>query len=64
MWRLVPARAVAEAVWAAYHEDKIHWYVPAELAEFDVLATAHPERVRDQFAAMGGVVRAAQPDAS
>jgi len=57
MWRLMPASAVAEAVWAAYQSDKIHWYVPAELHDFDTLATAHPERVRDDFAARGGVVR-------
>ena len=57
MWRLVPARAVAEAVWAAYHEDKIHWYVPPELKEHDLAATANPEAVRDAMAAAGGVVR-------
>ncbi|NWG52404.1 MAG: SDR family oxidoreductase [Hydrogenophilaceae bacterium] len=51
MWRLMPPRAVAEAVWSAYHEDKIHWYVPPELIEFDKLATAAPEAVRDQMAA-------------
>jgi hypothetical protein len=44
-------------VWAAYHGDKIHWYVPPELFEFDTLATAHPEGVRDQMAASGGVLR-------
>ncbi|MBI1186805.1 MAG: SDR family oxidoreductase [Alphaproteobacteria bacterium] len=51
MWRLMPPRAVAEAVWSAYHEDKIHWYVPPELIEFDTLATTAPEAVRDQMAA-------------
>jgi len=57
MWRLVPAVAVAEAVWAAYHTDKIHWYVPAELHDFDTQATAAPEALRDAMAASGGVVR-------
>ena len=61
MWRLMPATAVADAVWAAYHGDKIHWYVPAELHEFDTLATAHPEKVRDHFVARGGVVRIEPP---
>lgn len=56
MWRLVPARAVAEAVWAAYHTDRIHWYVPEELREFDLQATSAPEAVRDAMAASGGVL--------
>jgi NAD(P)-dependent dehydrogenase (short-subunit alcohol dehydrogenase family) len=57
MWRLMPARSVAEAVWAAYHEDKLHWYVPPELHEFDTQATAAPEAVRDAMAAGGGLFR-------
>ncbi len=56
MWRLVPALAVAEAVWAAYRTDKIHWYVPPELHDFDTQATAAPEAVRDAMAASGGVL--------
>ena len=55
MWRLMPPVAVAEAVWSAYHTDKIHWYVPAELIEFDKLATSDPETVRDQMAAGQGL---------
>jgi NAD(P)-dependent dehydrogenase (short-subunit alcohol dehydrogenase family) len=58
MWRLMPPTAVAEAVWAAYHSDKIHWYVPEELAQYDQLATAHPEQIRDQMAnARSGIPR-------
>ena len=60
MWRLVPARAVAEAVWGAYHTDKIHWYVPPELYDFDTQATAAPEAVRDAMAANGGVLGGAE----
>ena len=56
MWRLVPAMAVAEAVWSAYHSDKIHWYVPPELHEFDTQATASPEALRDAMAAGGGIL--------
>ena len=41
---------VAKVVWRAYHEDKLHWYVPEELAQYDQQATAHPEQVRDQMA--------------
>jgi NAD(P)-dependent dehydrogenase (short-subunit alcohol dehydrogenase family) len=60
MWRLVPAMAVAEAVWGAYHTDKIHWYVPPELHDFDTQATAAPEAVRDAMAARGGVLGGAE----
>jgi NAD(P)-dependent dehydrogenase (short-subunit alcohol dehydrogenase family) len=56
MWRLVPATAVARAVWDAYHTDKIHWYVPPELHDFDTQATAAPEALRDAMAARGGVL--------
>ena len=56
MWRLLPATAVAEAVWSAYHNDRIHWYVPPELHDFDTQATAAPEAVRDAMAASGGVL--------
>jgi NAD(P)-dependent dehydrogenase (short-subunit alcohol dehydrogenase family) len=49
-WRLVPPTAVAQAVWDAYHTDKIHWYVPMELEEFDRNATMNPEAIRDGMA--------------
>ncbi|MDB5433127.1 MAG: short-chain dehydrogenase [Caulobacter sp.] len=53
MWRLIPPVEVAKAVWAAYLTDKIHWYVPAELEEFDKMQTAFPEQVRDQMVSAG-----------
>ena len=53
MWRLMPASSVADAVWAAYHSDKIHWYVPEELRDHDIAATLNPEAVRDAMAAGG-----------
>ncbi|MES2033397.1 MAG: SDR family oxidoreductase [Pseudomonadota bacterium] len=53
MWRLTPPREVAEAVWSAYHTDKIHWYVPTELEAYDQLQTAQPEMIRDQMVQMG-----------
>ena len=59
MWRLMPARSVAEAVWAAYLGDKLHWYVPPELFDFDVQATHAPEAVRDAMASGGGLFRQA-----
>lgn len=57
MWRLMPARSVAEAVWAAYQGDKLHWYVPPELFDFDVQATQAPEAVRDAWAGGGSLFR-------
>jgi NAD(P)-dependent dehydrogenase (short-subunit alcohol dehydrogenase family) len=53
MWRLTPPREVAEAVWGAYHTDKIHWYVPSELEAYDLVVTQHPEMIRDQMAQAG-----------
>lgn len=52
MWRLTPPSEVAQAVWAAYHGDKLHWYVPADLKAFDLQATAEPEAVRQERAAL------------
>jgi NAD(P)-dependent dehydrogenase (short-subunit alcohol dehydrogenase family) len=52
MWRLTPPSEVADAVWAAYHGDKLHWYVPEELKAFDLQATAEPEAVRQERAAL------------
>jgi NAD(P)-dependent dehydrogenase (short-subunit alcohol dehydrogenase family) len=64
MWRLVPATAVAEAVWGAYHTDKLHWYVPPELHEFDTQATAAPEAIRDAMAAGGAFFGGTETEAS
>jgi NAD(P)-dependent dehydrogenase (short-subunit alcohol dehydrogenase family) len=48
-WRLLPAEAVAEVVWAAYHDKsgKLHWYVPEELMEHEQAVTANAEGIRD-----------------
>ncbi len=51
MWRVMPAEAVAEAAWQAYHGDKVHWFIPPELAELDRQSTAAPEAVRDALVA-------------
>lgn len=51
MWRLLPPAAVAEAVWEAYHADKVHSYVPPELIEHERIALEQPEAVRDEAAA-------------
>ncbi len=47
MLRVLPAQAVARVVWQAYHGDRLHWYVPDELAAYDLHVTAQPEKVRD-----------------
>ena len=52
-WRLIDPREVAETVWQAYHEDRVHWYVPPELKELHVQAVAAPEATRDYFIALG-----------
>jgi len=52
MWRLTPPSEVADAVWAAYHGDRLHWYVPEALKAFDLQATAEPEAVRQERAAL------------
>ena len=51
MWRVMPAQAVAQAAWDAYHGDALHWFVPAELAELDRQSTAAPEAMRDALIA-------------
>jgi NAD(P)-dependent dehydrogenase (short-subunit alcohol dehydrogenase family) len=51
MWRMMPARAVAETLWAAYQGDKVHYYVPNELIDYDLEATRTPEAIRDRRAA-------------
>jgi len=60
MFRAIPPVEVAKVVWEAYHADKLHWYVPPELAELDKAATLTPEAVRDQMAA-GGLFNAPAP---
>lgn len=60
MFRLIQPTEVAEAVWAAYTTDKIHWYVPPEIFELDKAATLAPEATRDQLAAMAGFITRAE----
>ncbi len=52
MWRLIHPRQVAETVWAAYHEDRLHWYIPEELREFHQQVVADPEAVREERTAL------------
>ncbi|WP_420606340.1 SDR family oxidoreductase [Novosphingopyxis sp.] len=48
MWRLVPASEVADTVWAAYAQDRLHWYVPEELRDFHRQVVDNPEQVREE----------------
>ena len=47
----MPAEAVAQAAWDAYHGEALHWFIPPELAELDRQSTAAPEAVRDALIA-------------
>ncbi len=47
-FRLVGPEAVADAVWSAYHENRLHWYVPEEISEIDRRKVESPEAMRDE----------------
>ena len=50
MFRLTPPMAIAETVWKAYASDKLHWYVPAEIAWIDRIKGFAPGFMRKQIA--------------
>ena len=60
MWRLTPAREVAEAAWAAYHGNLLHVYVPAELRDFHRQVVEAPETVREERTALMAAMMAAE----
>ena len=47
-FRLVPASAIADAVWNAYHGTQVHWYVPEEVGDIDRLKGTDYEAAREQ----------------
>jgi NAD(P)-dependent dehydrogenase (short-subunit alcohol dehydrogenase family) len=49
--RTLGAEEVAQCVWEAYHGDRLHYYVPAELIERDRASAASPEKMRDELIA-------------
>jgi hypothetical protein len=49
MFRLMPASSVAETVWQAYNSDRLHWYVPADLAWIDRIKGFAPRFIRNQI---------------
>jgi NAD(P)-dependent dehydrogenase (short-subunit alcohol dehydrogenase family) len=46
MFRLMPASSVAECVWKAYHGNRLHWYVPDEIAWIDRIKGFAPMFIR------------------
>ena len=50
MFRLMPASSVADCVWAAYHSDRLHWYVPPEIRMLDIMKALAPRFTRAQIA--------------
>lgn len=54
-FRLIPPTDVANVVWAAYNDEsqKLHWFMPEDLAELDKASALDPEATRDQIAAQG-----------
>src|SRR5580693_6620513 len=49
MFRLMPASSVADCAWAAYHSDRLHWYVPPEIRRIDVMKALAPNFMRNQI---------------
>jgi len=47
MFRLIQPSEVADVVWRAYHEDKLHWYVPPKIEQIDLEKVKSPEAMRD-----------------
>jgi NAD(P)-dependent dehydrogenase (short-subunit alcohol dehydrogenase family) len=47
-FRLVPASAIADAVWSAYHSTQVHWYVPEEVGDIDRLKGTDYDAAREQ----------------
>jgi NAD(P)-dependent dehydrogenase (short-subunit alcohol dehydrogenase family) len=61
-WRLVQPREVAETVWRAYHEDRLHWYIPEELRDFHRAVVDKPEAVRDERAGRKSAIDTTRTD--
>ena len=49
MWRMIPAEAIADVVWVAYHDTsgKLHWYVPDDLLDLVKSVGKNIEAERD-----------------
>ncbi len=60
-FRVMPPESVAEAVWKAYHSDRLHWYVPPGIAWLDRIKAFAPRLLRNRFSR---AVKRAQSEAS
>jgi NAD(P)-dependent dehydrogenase (short-subunit alcohol dehydrogenase family) len=49
MFRLMPAASIAETVWKAYSSNKLHWYVPEDIAWIDRIKGFAPNYIRAQI---------------
>ena len=49
MWRLISSDEIAETVWASYHSNDIHWYVPKELEDLEKVVANDPIKARDNL---------------
>ena len=49
MWRLISSDEIAETVWASYHSNDIHWYVPKELEGLEKVVANDPIKARDNL---------------
>ncbi|MGD0190745.1 MAG: SDR family oxidoreductase [Rhizomicrobium sp.] len=64
MFRLMPASAVAESVWAAYRSDRLHWYVPDDIAWIDRIKGFAPRFMRNQIVKRIGTMLGGQQEPS
>ena len=53
IWRLISSDEIAKTVWKAYNSNKIHWYVPEELENFEQEVAKNPEEAREILKANG-----------
>jgi NADP-dependent 3-hydroxy acid dehydrogenase YdfG len=49
--RTLPAEEVAASVWKAYNGNRLHWYVPEEVADREKAKVENPEKLRDELIA-------------
>ena len=49
MWRLIPAEEIAKTALRAYHENRLHWYVPEDLEDLEMSVVKDPIKTRDDL---------------
>ena len=53
MWRLISSEEIAKTVLRAYEENRIHWYVPEDLEDLEMLVVKDPIKARDEVIKTG-----------